>query len=164
MPSERSIPSIYFDLRYRVFSAKTPRIITRTNEEDLAPAQLNHLFAKAGLPTRNLDKLQIALQNSLLFVTARVLRDESMVGFVRVTGDGVFNAAIWDLVVDPDLSDEMDIKKMLLLRLKQEIRRSGLQCSVTIFAKPEELEFLRQANFKEDQDGIRAMALREGLQ
>lgn len=86
-----------------------------------------------------------------------------MVGFVRVTGDGVFNAAIWDLVVDPKLPDADSVKTMLLQRLKQEIRRSGLQCSVTIFARPEEMAFLRQANFSEDQDGIRAMALRKGL-
>jgi aralkylamine N-acetyltransferase len=124
---------------------------------------LNQLLVKAGLPPRNLEKLQVALHNSLLFVTARILRDDTMVGFVRVTGDGVFNAAIWDFVVDPSLPNGEDIKKMLLQRLKQEIRRTGLQCSVTIFAKPEEIAFLQQANFSEDQDGIQAMALRRGL-
>ena len=115
------------------------------------------------MPTRNLEKLQVALDHSLLFVTARILRDDSMVGFVRVTGDGVFNAAIWDFVVDPSLPNGEDVKKMLLQRLKQEIRRTGLQCSVTIFARPEDVAFLQQANFNEDQDGIQAMALRPEL-
>ncbi|MEO0373223.1 MAG: GNAT family N-acetyltransferase [Cyanobacteria bacterium P01_A01_bin.17] len=146
-----------------MFASKTPRIITRTNDENLVLPTLNQLFAKAGQPVRDLAKLEIALQNSLLFVTARILRDDTVVGFVRVTGDGVFNAAIWDFVVDPSLSNGEDIKKMLLQRLKQEIRRTGLQCSVTIFAQPEDVAFLQQANFSEDQDGIQAMALRRGL-
>ncbi|MGB7416111.1 MAG: hypothetical protein WA902_18050 [Thermosynechococcaceae cyanobacterium] len=124
---------------------------------------LNQLFAKAGLPTRNIEKLEVALSHSLLFVTAKVLKDDSVVGFVRVTGDGIFNAAIWDLVVDPNLAGAQEIKKMLLQRLKQEIRRTGLQCSVTIFAQPEDVELLEQANFSEDQDGIRAMSLQRRL-
>lgn len=146
-----------------LFSAKTPRIVTCTNDETLDPTVLNSLFASAGLPTRNVEKLQIALEHSLLFVTAKVLKDDRMVGFVRVTGDGIFNAAIWDLAVDPSLPGFQDVKKMMLQRLKQEIRRTGLQCSVTIFAKPEDVDFLQQANFSEDQDGIRAMALRRGV-
>lgn len=129
----------------------------------MVPETLNQLLIKAGLPTRNLEKLQVALDHSLLFVTARILRDDRMVGFVRVTGDGIFNAAIWDFVVDPSLPSGEDVKKMLLQRLKQEIRRTGLQCSVTIFAKPEDIAFLQQANFNEDQDGIQAMALRSEL-
>ncbi|MGF1601858.1 MAG: GNAT family N-acetyltransferase [Thermosynechococcaceae cyanobacterium] len=124
---------------------------------------LNQLFAKAGLPTRNIEKLEVALSHSLLFVTAKVLKDDTVVGFVRVTGDGIFNAAIWDLVVDPSFAGDQEIKKMLLQRLKQEIRRTGLQCSVTIFAQPEDVELLEQVNFSEDQDGIRAMSLRSSL-
>lgn len=146
-----------------MFSAKSPRIITKTNDEGLNAQSLNQLFAKAGWPTRNLEKLEVALSHSLLFVTARILKDDTMVGFVRVTGDGVFNAAIWDLVVDPSFASDQEIKKMLLQRLKQEIRRTGLQCSVTIFAQPEDVALLEQANFSEDQDGIRAMALRRNL-
>jgi predicted N-acyltransferase len=66
-------------------------------------------------------------------------------------------------VVDPSFASDQEIKKMLLQRLKQEIRRTGLQCSVTIFAQPEDVTLLEQANFSEDQDGIRAMALRRNL-
>lgn len=146
-----------------LFSAKSPRIITKANDESLNATVLNQLFAKAGLPTRNIEKLEVALSHSLLFVTAKVLKDDSVVGFVRVTGDGIFNAAIWDLVVDPNLAGAQEIKKMLLQRLKQEIRRTGLQCSVTIFAQPEDVELLEQANFSEDQDGIRAMSLQRRL-
>ncbi len=146
-----------------MFSAKSPRIITKANDESLNATVLNQLFAKAGLPTRNIEKLEVALSHSLLFVTAKVLKDDTVVGFVRVTGDGIFNAAIWDLVVDPSFAGDQEIKKMLLQRLKQEIRRTGLQCSVTIFAQPEDVELLEQVNFSEDQDGIRAMSLRSSL-
>ncbi|MGK7873818.1 MAG: hypothetical protein AB4426_11060 [Xenococcaceae cyanobacterium] len=146
-------------LSSRLTRTKASRVYTSTNKQ-VIPEELNQLFAKAGLPVRDLNKLKTALQNSLLCVTARLLRDRAMVGFVRATGDGVFNLTVWDLVVDPSLPNRETTKKLLLERLKQEIKRTAPQCGVSIFADSQDFKLLDQANFTEDQKGIRAMVLR----
>ncbi|MEM9507719.1 MAG: GNAT family N-acetyltransferase, partial [Cyanobacteria bacterium P01_E01_bin.35] len=50
--------------------------------------------------SRNMDELEIAIDNSNPVVT--VWDTERLIGFARATSDGVYRAAIWDVVVDPD--------------------------------------------------------------
>lgn len=141
-------------------AAKAPRIFTSANKREVVLEELNHLFVKTGQPLRNLEKLKIALQNSLLCITARLISDQMLVGFVRVSGDGVFNATVWDLVVDPSLPNGEDAKTQLIIRLKREIKRTLPHCAVSIFAHPQDFRLLSLANFAEDEKGIRAMGLK----
>ncbi len=64
--------------------------------------QLQCLFAKTAFwaQERNIDDLQIAIANSNPVVT--VWNGDRLIGFARATSDGVYRAAIWDVVVDPD--------------------------------------------------------------
>ena len=141
-------------------AAKAPRIFTSANKREVVPEELNQLFVKVGQPLRNLDKLNIALQHSFLCITARLIGDQTLVGFVRVSGDGVFNATVWDFVVDPSIPNREDAKAQLILRLKREIKRTLPHCAVSMFANPQDLHLLSRANFAEDEKGIRAMGLR----
>ena len=140
-------------------AAKAPRIFTSANKREVVPEELNQLFVKVGQPLRELDKLKIALQHSLLCITARLISDQRLVGFVRVSGDGVFNATVWDLVVDPSIPNGEDAKAQLILRLKREIKRTLPHCAVSMFANPQDLHLLSRANFAEDEKGIQAMGL-----
>lgn len=142
-------------------STRAPRIFTSADKRKVVPEELNHLFVNVGQPPRNLDKLTIALQNSLLCVTARLFSDQRLVGFVRVCGDGVFNATVWDLVVDPRLPNVEETKTQLIIRLKREIKRTLPHCAVSMFVNPQDLHLLSQAKFAEDETGIRAMGLKE---
>ncbi|MEM8675332.1 MAG: GNAT family N-acetyltransferase [Cyanobacteria bacterium P01_G01_bin.67] len=65
-------------------------------------AQLQHLFSRTAFwaRSRNMDELEIAIDNSNPVVT--VWDTERLIGFARATSDGVYRAAIWDVVVDPD--------------------------------------------------------------
>lgn len=64
--------------------------------------QLQHLFIKTAFwaRSRNIDELEIAIANSNPVVT--VWDKERLIGFARATSDGIYRAAIWDVVVDPD--------------------------------------------------------------
>ena len=66
------------------------------------PLQLQSLLAKTAFwaRERNIDDLQIAIANSNPVVT--VWDRENLIGFARATSDGVYRAAIWDVVIDPD--------------------------------------------------------------
>jgi hypothetical protein len=125
----------------------------------LLTQEFNQLLNQASLPQRDSQKLLCALSHSLICVTARLIKGQDLVGFVRVSGDGIFNATIWDFVVDPQLPDPQAVKMLLLERLKREIRRSISHCSISIFACRQDLALFHQADFSEDEKGVRAMIL-----
>jgi ribosomal protein S18 acetylase RimI-like enzyme len=64
--------------------------------------QLQRLFIKTAFwaRSRNMDDLKIAIANSNPVVT--VWDSDRLIGFARATSDGVYRAAIWDVIVDPD--------------------------------------------------------------
>lgn len=140
--------------------SKPTRVFFSIDKGEIAPATLNQLFRKAGLPTQPTDKLAIALHHSLLCVAAWTFGEKKMVGFVRATGDGVFNATLWDLVVDPTVTNPEGTKTLLLNRFKREITKVVPNCTISMMANPQDHRLLRLVNFAEDKTGIRAMALR----
>ena len=64
--------------------------------------QLQRLFAKTAFwaQERNIENLRIAIANSNPVVT--VWDAEILIGFARATSDGIYRAAIWDVVIDSD--------------------------------------------------------------
>ena len=64
--------------------------------------QLQNLFTKTAFwaRERNMEDLEIAIANSNPVVT--VWDEKRLIGFARATSDGVYRAAIWDVVIDPD--------------------------------------------------------------
>lgn len=65
-------------------------------------AQLQQLFIKTAFwaRSRTIEQLEIAIANSNPVVT--VWDKERLIGFARANSDGIYRAAIWDVVVDPD--------------------------------------------------------------
>ena len=65
-------------------------------------AQLQQLLARTAFwaRERNIEQLKIAITNSNPVVT--VWDTERLIGFARANSDGVYRAAIWDVVIDPD--------------------------------------------------------------
>lgn len=140
--------------------SKPTRVFFSIDKGAIAPATLNQLFRKAGLPVQPPDKLAIALQHSLLCMGAWSFGKKQLVGFVRATGDGVFNATLWDLVVDPSVTNPDATKTLLMNRLKREITKIVPNCTISMMAAPQDYRLLRLANFSEDKTGIKVMALR----
>ncbi len=64
--------------------------------------QLQHLFARTAFwaRSRNMEDLAMAIANSNPVVT--IWDGDRLIGFARATSDGVYRAAIWDVIVDPD--------------------------------------------------------------
>ena len=63
--------------------------------------QLQDLFSKTAFwaRSRDIEDLQIAVANSNPVVT--VWDSDRLIGFARATSDGIYRAAIWDVIVDP---------------------------------------------------------------
>ena len=63
--------------------------------------QLQRLFTITAFwaRSRNMADLEIAIANSNPVVT--VWDSDRLIGFARATSDGIYRAAIWDVIVDP---------------------------------------------------------------
>lgn len=75
--------------------------------------------------------------------------------FARATGDGVFNAIIWDVVVDPSFQG-IGLGKAVMERLVEELLEKGI-CNISLYSEPRVLGFYRPLGFVADPDGIRGM-------
>ncbi|KAJ7297130.1 hypothetical protein O6H91_Y078700 [Diphasiastrum complanatum] len=89
-----------------LFSLSNDELLSRGFElhssyEGIDLDQLNSLFLKVGFPRRKKEKLTRALQHTLSLFWLRDVKSDQMIAFARATGDNVFNAIIWDVVVDP---------------------------------------------------------------
>lgn len=141
-------------------SNKISRVITYNDRSMVTVEELNHLLVRSGQPSRALDKLTIALNASLVCVSARLLREKTLVGFARLEGDGVFQATVWDCVVDPALPQPEAIKRLVLERMKREVRQRYSKCCISIFSSQEDYALMSVLGFREDDKGIRGMQLR----
>lgn len=117
--------------------------------------ELNALFVKVGFPRRQKERLKRALHNtpSLLWVEEK--KSGKVVAFARATGDDVFNAIIWDVVVDPALQG-IGLGKAVMERLMGSLLDKGIT-NIALYAEPHVLGFYRPLGFTADPDGIKAM-------
>lgn len=129
--------------------------ILRRKGDDLNLDHLNSVFVAVGFPKRDPKKIKIALENtdSLLWIEYRKTRRP--VAFARATGDGVFNAIIWDVVVDPSFQG-IGLGKAVMERLLADLLSKGIR-NIALYSEPRVLGFYRPLGFVADPDGIRGM-------
>ncbi|XVF03099.1 hypothetical protein REPUB_Repub04eG0231500 [Reevesia pubescens] len=77
------------------------------------------------------------------------------VPFARATGDRVFNAIIWDVVVGHSFQG-IGLGKAVLERLIEELLENDI-CNITLYSVPRVLGFYQPIGFVVDPDGIRGM-------
>ncbi|MFZ9738461.1 MAG: hypothetical protein ACO3EZ_10675 [Prochlorotrichaceae cyanobacterium] len=142
------------------YSSKVSRVITYNDRSMVTVEELNQLLVRSGQPPRSLAKLTIALDASLACISARLLREKTLVGFARLEGDGVFQATVWDCVVDPNLPQPEAVKRLVLERMKREVRQRYSKCCISIFSSREDYALFNVLGFREDEKGIRGMQLR----
>lgn len=118
--------------------------------------QLNSLFSKVGFPKREKGKLLVALENTMVLLFVREVKSGHVVGFARATGDAVFNAIIWDVVVDPSFQG-LGLGKAIMERIMARVLSKGV-CNIALYAEPNVVGFYRPLGFISDPDGVRGMA------
>ncbi|XP_055805741.1 serotonin N-acetyltransferase 2, chloroplastic [Solanum dulcamara] len=122
---------------------------------DLNLDHLNSVFVAVGFPRRDTAKIQIALENTDSLLWIEYEKTKRPVAFARATGDGVFNAIIWDVVVDPNFQG-IGLGKAVMERLVTELLRKGIT-NIALYSEPRVLGFYRPLGFVADPDGIRGM-------
>ncbi|KAK4410393.1 Serotonin N-acetyltransferase 2, chloroplastic [Sesamum angolense] len=116
---------------------------------------LNSVFAAVGFPRRDPDKIRVALQHTDALLWIEYEKTKRPVAFARATGDGVFNAIIWDVVVDPTFQG-IGLGKAVMERLVTDLLEKGIN-NIALYSEPRVLGFYRPLGFVADPDGIRGM-------
>jgi GNAT superfamily N-acetyltransferase len=127
----------------------------RRTAEGLDVAALNQVFARVGFPKRDDERLRRALEHSEVAWLASAATGRP-VAFARAAGDGVFNAVVWDVVVEPSCQG-LGLGRAVMERLVAELRRKGVG-NIALYAEPRVVGFYRPLGFAMDPDGIRGMA------
>ncbi|XP_058115012.1 GCN5-related N-acetyltransferase 1, chloroplastic [Magnolia sinica] len=116
---------------------------------------LNTVFVRVGFPRRDPAKILTALQHTPSLLWIEHSKTQKPVAFARATGDGVFNAIIWDVVVDPSYQG-FGLGKAVMERLVDQLREMGIP-NIALYAEPKVVGFYRALGFAADPDGIRGM-------
>ena len=88
------------------------------------------------------DKIRKIFENSTHVVFA--IYDNKVIGFARALSDGVFNAAIYDLVVNKDFQNN----QIGMYMLKHILKEIGSLSCIHLISTIDNLEFYQKAGFK----------------
>ncbi|XP_050374226.1 serotonin N-acetyltransferase 2, chloroplastic [Argentina anserina] len=122
---------------------------------DLNLDHLNKVFVAVGFPKRDPAKIRVALDHTDALLWLEYAKTSRPVAFARATGDGVFNAIIWDVVVDPSYQG-LGLGRAVMERLIDELVGKGIG-NIALYSEPRVLGFYRPLGFVADPDGIRGM-------
>jgi GNAT superfamily N-acetyltransferase len=128
----------------------------RRTAEGIDVAALNEVFARVGFPRRQEERLRRALEHSRVVWLSAAGEEGRPVAFARAAGDGVFNAVVWDVVVEPSCQG-FGLGRAVMERLVDELRRDGV-ANIVLYAETRVVGFYRLLDFAMDPDGIRGMA------
>ncbi|XP_071724326.1 GCN5-related N-acetyltransferase 1, chloroplastic-like [Rutidosis leptorrhynchoides] len=116
---------------------------------------LNSVFVAVGFPRRDPEKIKVALEHTDSMLWVEYEKTKKPVAFARATGDGVFNAIIWDVVVDPSFQG-IGLGRAVMERLVEELVSRGI-VNIALYSEPRVLGFYRPLGFVADPDGIKGM-------
>jgi len=68
-------------------------------EKNISADKVQGLYLSVGWQYREIQEIEESLEKSILVVSA--WDNEMLIGIGRATGDGIFNATIWDVAVRP---------------------------------------------------------------
>ncbi len=125
--------------------------ITYSKNGQLTPIEMNSLAAKIGsIHDRPVERNQKAIENSLFIATARV--GETLIGMVRLIGDGAYYIHLTDFFVDLDYQNRGVGSKLLEMCLEYakdiKVGTGDFPGEFTLFTAPKSEEFYEKKKFR----------------
>eukprot|EP00884_Botryococcus_braunii_P007634 jgi/Botrbrau1/16872/Bobra.150_2s0091.1 len=124
--------------------------------------ELNDLFERVGFPTRDLDRLEVALQHThcVVWIRAtagsRYARKGQLLGFARATSDKALTATIWDVAVNPGWQ-RIGLGRGAVERLTARLLKEGIT-DICLYAEPGVIALYTKLGFDFPPEGTRGMA------
>ena len=142
--SDQTLKDIYGHqaLQYSNQNNSYPFVFSDTRSFDLI--ELEQLLQAVGWGRRPLRRVKRALDNSLIKVGLwqHDPKFPRLIGFARCTGDGVIDATIWDVAINP-VYQGYGLGKQLMSYLIRTLRRQGIT-RVTLFADSDVINFYKR--------------------
>jgi ribosomal protein S18 acetylase RimI-like enzyme len=138
--------------RHDNFKEPPPNLVT-SHLKDISPEEVQDICSSVGWCKRDPSLISQALNNSLAVVS--VWDKDKMVGFARATGDKVFNATVWDVVVRPSYQ-RLGVGQLVMRELLNDLDQYDIPL-ITLYADPGTDGFYKRFGFLADPSGVRGM-------
>ena len=130
-----------------------PANLVISHDKGISPRAVQDICASVGWSRREPELISRALENSL--AVASIWEKGTIVAFARATGDKVFNATIWDVVVRPS-HQRLGLGNLVMCELLKELDEYRIPL-ITLYADPGTDGFYKQFGFLTDPSGVRGM-------
>ena len=128
-------------------------VCSKFRELDLI--ELDQLLQTVGWSRRPMRRVKRALEFSVLVVGVWRHDDKfpRLVGFARCTGDGILEATIWDVAINP-VYQGLGLGKVLMKYLLSKLKATGI-LKVTLFADAEVIKFYKNQGWNLEPKGTK---------
>ena len=151
--NDQTLKNLYGEEALQIFNQdnSTPFVFSNSKNFDLI--ELEQLLQAVGWGRRPLRRVKRALDNSLLKVGLwqHDPKFPRLIGFARCTGDGVIDATIWDVAINP-VYQGYGLGKQLMSYLMRSLKREGI-CRVTLFADSDVINFYKRQGWNLEPKG-----------
>ena len=142
--SAETLKNIYGKQAQQYFIQKDSGPFVFSDSKSFDLIELEQLLQAVGWGRRPLRRVKRALDNSLLKVGLwqHDAKFPRLIGFARCTGDGVIDATIWDVAINP-VYQGYGLGKQLMSYLMRSLKREGIS-RVTLFADFDVIDFYKR--------------------
>ena len=138
---------------FTVKNNKAIFVCSKYRELDLV--ELDQLLQTVGWSRRPMRRVKRALEFSILVIGVWLHDDKfpRLIGFARCTGDGVIEATIWDVAINP-VYQGRGLGKELMKYVLRELKISGIN-KVTLFADSGVVRFYKNQGWTLEPKGTK---------
>jgi len=149
------LEGIYGSQSYDFSLKDNDDIFVCSKVKNLDLIELDQLLQTVGWSRRPIRRVKRALQFSILVVGLWCHDDKfpRLVGFARCTGDGILEATIWDVAINP-VHQGRGLGKELMKYLLRELKTSGIS-KVTLFADANVIRFYKNQGWTLEPKGTK---------
>ena len=142
--NDETLKNIYGSQSLQYFNQDNSVTFVFSDSKPFDLIELEQLLQAVGWGRRPLRRVKRALDNSLLKVGLwqHDPKFPRLIGFARCTGDGIIDATIWDVAINP-VYQGYGLGKQLMSYLMRSLKREGIS-RVTLFADSDVIDFYKR--------------------
>ena len=142
--SKDELYKIYGLNSYEFTQKNKEEIFVCSKDKELDLIELDQLLQTVGWSRRPIRRVKRALDFSILVVGLWKYDKKfpRLVGFARCTGDGVLEATVWDVAINP-VYQGLGLGKELMKYILKELKNIGIS-KVTLFADADVITFYKR--------------------
>ena len=142
--NDKTLKNMYGHKAIQYFNQNHSSLFVLSDSKPFDLIELEQLLQAVGWGRRPIRRVNRALDNSLLKVGLwqHDPKFPKLIGFARCTGDGVIDATIWDVAINP-VYQGYGLGKQLMSYLMRSLKREGIS-RVTLFADSDVIDFYKR--------------------